>query len=188
MMMQPRSNNPATTRPRTMTVQAVAFLMIFCLSAPLSASAQPAKDRHINHTRSSATPPARTHAAAEVTVRSSDVRPFDQTVSSALSEISINETFTGDIDAESSVRALQLRHSDGSASMVSLQRVRGTLGGRQGTFVLQGSGIIQNGKIKATWFVIPGSGTGDLSRLRGDGGFEGEFGKSSRSTLEYWFE
>jgi len=66
--------------------------------------------------------------------------------------------------------------------MVSVQRFRGKLGGRQGTFVLQGSEIIENGKIKATWFVIPGSGTSDLSGLRGEGGFEGQFGKGSDGT------
>ena len=59
---------------------------------------------------------------------------------------------------------------------------------RQGTFVPQGSEIVENGKIKATWFVVPGSGTGDLSGLRGESGFEGQFGKGSDGTLEYWFE
>jgi hypothetical protein len=63
--------------------------------------------------------------------------------------------------------------------MVSMQRFCGKLGGRQGTFVLQGAEIVENGKIKATWFVVPGSGTGDLSGLRGEGGFEGDFGKGS---------
>jgi hypothetical protein len=54
--------------------------------------------------------------------------------------------------------------------------------------VLQGSEIVENGKIKATWFVVPGSGTGDLSGLRGEGGLEGQFGNDSDGTLEYWFE
>jgi hypothetical protein len=57
-----------------------------------------------------------------------------------------------------------------------MQRFRGKLGGRQGTFVLQGSEIVEHGKIKATWFVVPGSG-GDLSGLRGEGGFEGDYWK-----------
>jgi hypothetical protein len=30
--------------------------------------------------------------------------------------------------------------------------------------------------------------TGDLSGLRGEGGFEVQFGKGSDGTLEYWFE
>ena len=103
-------------------------------------------------------------------------------------EIHLSETFTGDIDGESTVRALHLQRDDKSASLVSVQRFRGKLGGRQGTFVLQGSEIVQDGKIKATWFVVPGSGTGDLVGLRGEGGFEGEFGKGSEATLDYWFE
>ena len=64
----------------------------------------------------------------------------------------------------------------------------GKLNGRQGTFVLQGSEIIEDGKIKATWFVVPRSGTGSLVGLCGRGGFEGEFGKGSEGTLDYWFE
>jgi hypothetical protein len=103
-------------------------------------------------------------------------------------EMRLSETFTGDIDGKSPVRALQLLRDDHSASLVSMQRFRGKLGGRQGTFVLQGSEIVENGKIKATWFVVPGSGTGDLSGLRGEGGFEGDFGKGSDATLDYWFE
>jgi hypothetical protein len=47
---------------------------------------------------------------------------------------------------------------------------------------------VENGKIKATWFVVRGSGTGDLSGLNGEGGFEGQFGKESDGTLDYWFE
>jgi Protein of unknown function (DUF3224) len=75
-----------------------------------------------------------------------------------------------------------------SWGLASMQRFRGRLGGRVGTFVLQGSEIVENGKIKATWFVVPGSESGGLSGLRGEGGFEGHFGKESEGTLDYWFE
>jgi hypothetical protein len=136
----------------------------------------------------SAKPHMRTHAVAKVTVQSSEAKPYDQTGGPALMELGIRETFTGDIDGESTVRALQVLRDDRSASFVSMQRFRGRLGGRQGTFVLQGSEIVENGKIKATWFVVPGSGTGDLSGLRGEGGFQGEFGKGSDASLDYWFE
>ena len=131
---------------------------------------------------------ARTTARAKITVQHSEAKPYDQTASPALVEINLVETFTGDIDGESPVRALQVLRDDRSACLVSLQRFRGKLAGRQGTFVLQGSEIVENGKIKATWSVVPGSGTGDLARLRGEGGFEGEFGKGSDGTLDYWFE
>jgi hypothetical protein len=138
--------------------------------------------------QSQAEPRTRARAKTKITVQNSEAKPYDQTVSPALVEIRISETFTGDIDGESPVRALEVLHDDKSACLVSVQRFRGKLGGRQGTFVLQGSEIVENGKIKATWFVVPGSGTGDLSGLRGEGGFEGDFGKGSEGTLDYWFE
>jgi hypothetical protein len=130
----------------------------------------------------------RTRAKAKITVQNSEAKPYDQTASPALVEVRLIETFSGDIEGESPVRALQVLRDDKSASLVSVQRFRGKLGGRHGTFVLQGSEIVENGKIKATWFVVPGSGTGDLFGLRGEGGFEGEFGKGSEGTLDYWFE
>ena len=101
-------------------------------------------------------------------------------------DIHLTETCSGDIDGESPVRALQLLRDDKSACLVSMQRFRGKLGGRAGRFVLQGSEIVESGKISATWVV--GSGTGDLAGLRGEGGFVGRFGEGSEGTLDYWFE
>lgn len=119
---------------------------------------------------------------------SSEARPYDQTASPTLMEIRISETFTGDIAGESTVRALQVRRDDRSASMVSVQRVRGTLGGGKDTFVLQGAEIVEAGKIRATWFVVRQSGTEELSGLRGEGCFEGDVGRGSHGTLDYYFE
>jgi Protein of unknown function (DUF3224) len=132
-------------------------------------------------------PRTRATAKAKITVQSSEAKPYDRTAGPALVEIRLTETFSGDIEGESPVRALQVLRNDKSACLVSMQRFRGKLGGRHGTFVLQGSEVVENGKIKARWFVVPGSGTGDLSGLRGEGGFEGDFGKGSDGTLDYWF-
>lgn len=134
------------------------------------------------------TPRTRVHAAATITVRNSQSTPYDQSDGPSLVEVHLTETFAGDIEGESPVRALQVLREDKSACLVSLQRFKGKLGGRTGTFVLQGSETVEKGKIKAQWFVVPRSGTGDLAGLRGEGGFEGEFGKGSEGTLDYWFE
>jgi hypothetical protein len=83
---------------------------------------------------------------------------------------------------------LQARLEDGTVSQVSLQRFCGRLGGCEGSFVLQGQGRVAEGKVKATWFVVPGSGTQGLAGLRGEGGFEGRFGQGSDAVLDYWFE
>jgi hypothetical protein len=163
-----------------MSHRTVASLTIFCLATWLAASAQSEKEtEHMN--------PARARAKTKITVQSSEAKP-DEITSPKLVEIHIVEKFLGDIDGESSVRALQVQRDDKSASMVSMQRFTGKLGGRHGAFVLQGKETVENGKIKATWFVVPGSGAGSLSGLRGEGGFEGDFGKGSDGWLDYWFE
>ena len=130
----------------------------------------------------------RQRAEATITVQSSEAERYDETNNATLMEIRLNEIFRGDIEGESPVRALQVLRDDQSASLVSVQRVRGKLAGREGSFVLQGSEVVANGKIKGSWFVVPGTGTGELTGLRGEGGFEGAFGKASRGTLDYWFE
>jgi len=132
--------------------------------------------------------PARTRAHASITVQNYEAKPYDEIADAALVEVHLNETFAGDLEGESPVRALQLKRDDKSASLVSMQRFRGRLGGREGTFVLQGTETVEHGTIKARWSVVPGSGTGDFRGLRGEGGFEGEFGKGSKGTLDYWFE
>jgi hypothetical protein len=42
--------------------------------------------------------------------------------------------------------------------------------------------------VKGEWFVIPGSGSGELSGLRGEGGFTAELGQHASISLDYWFE
>ena len=127
-------------------------------------------------------------ARATIFVRNSETHPYDENAGPVLAVLSLDETFSGDWEGESTVRALQLRRDDGSATMISLQRFRGTLDGRRGSFVLEGRERIEGKTISASWSVVPGSGTDALAGLRGEGGFEGEFGKGSTGTLDYWFE
>src|SRR5262245_45005846 len=78
----------------------------------------------------------RMRAKARVSVRSSHAVPYDDSACPALMELHLSETFAGDIEGESPVRALQVLCDDESASLVSMQRFSGTLCGRHGTFVL----------------------------------------------------
>lgn len=80
----------------------------------------------------------RLRARAKIAVQSSEAEPYDQTASPALVEVRLTETFFGDIEGESPVRALQVLHDDKSASLVSVQRFRGKPGGRQGTSCCKG--------------------------------------------------
>src|SRR5438045_4709477 len=116
----------------------VASMAILCLSTLLAASAQSEKETDPMN-------PAHARATTKITVQSSETTPYE-TASPKLVEIHISEKFLGDIDGESSVRALQVQCDDKFASTVSLQRFIGKLGGRHGTLVLQGKETVQNGK------------------------------------------
>ena len=46
----------------------------------------------------------------------------------------------------------------------------------------------QDNIVSGDWFVIAGSGTGQLAGLRGEGGFRAKLGESAQVHLDYWFE
>ena len=102
-----------------------------------------------------------------------------------LTRASVTKTFTGDIEGEGRVEYLMMYRSDGSAAFVGLERVVGRIGGRSGTFVLQRTGIFENGQARESYSVIPGSATGDLQGLLGDGSSTVGHGMEHPFTLSY---
>jgi uncharacterized protein DUF3224 len=86
-----------------------------------------------------------------------------------LTRARVTKTFTGDMEGEGQVEYLMMYRSDSSATFVGLERFVGRIGGRTGTFVLQRSGVFENGQAKESYSVVPGSATGELQGLRGDG-------------------
>jgi hypothetical protein len=132
---------------------------------------------------------SKTHATGRIDVKTYEPQRYEEVDQGPnLVEIHVTETFSGDIEGEGVVRFLQAVRKDGSASFVGIERVTGSLAGRTGSFLLQDAGTLEGTTVKGEWFVIPGSGTGDLSGLRGEGGFTAELGQHASITLDYWFE
>ena len=129
-----------------------------------------------------------THATGTFHVKSWDEKPYDEIGGQAkLTRATVTQSFQGVIEGEGSVEYLMAYREDGTATYVGLQRITGKVGGRSGSFVLQLAGTYENGVAKAGWFVVTGSGTGDLSTLRGGGGFEASHGPEGTVTLDYDF-
>jgi hypothetical protein len=96
--------------------------------------------------------------------------------------------YTGDMAGESSWEALMVYGTDGTASYVGLERFTGTVGGRSGSVVLRQTGIFDGAVAHTAWTVLPGSGTGELAHLRGEGGYAvGEGRHVAEATLTYSF-
>jgi Protein of unknown function (DUF3224) len=88
--------------------------------------------------------------------------------SASLGRFSLDKQFHGDLEATSTGEMLgAMTEVEGSAGYVAMERVRGTLRGRAGTFVLQHSGTMTHGTPALTVTVVPDSGTGDLAGISG---------------------
>ena len=131
----------------------------------------------------------RARASAVITVHKYEPSAYDEPAEGpVLTRIHVQESFSGDIQGDGVVEFLQAGRADGSASFVGIERVTGTLAGREGTFLLQDAGTVDGTIVSGDWFVVPGSGTGQLAGLRGEGGFRANLGEGAQVHLDYWFE
>jgi hypothetical protein len=126
---------------------------------------------------------------AKINVKTYEPVPYEEPADGpTLSRIHVSEEFSGAIVGEGVAQFLQTTRGQDEASFVGLERVTDSMAGRSGTFVLQDEGTLRRGVVSGSWFVVPGSGTGELHGLRGEGGFEAQLGQGAATTLEYWFE
>jgi hypothetical protein len=102
-----------------------------------------------------------------------------------LTRASVTKTFTGDIEGAGHVEYLMAYRSDGSATFVGLERISGRIGAMSGTFVLQRTGVFEGGQARESYSVIPGSATGQLRGLRGEGSSAVGHGTEHPFTLDY---
>lgn len=85
-----------------------------------------------------------------------------------LGRMSIDKTFTGELDAASTGEMLSaMTTTQGSAGYVAIEQVVGTLAGKQGSFVLQHFGSMDKGQDSLILNVIPDSGSNELTGLSG---------------------
>lgn len=125
-------------------------------------------------------------ANARFVIKAWDEKPYGEGLGlPKLTRATVTKTFTGDLEGEGQVEYLMVYRGDGSATFVGLERVVGRLAGRTGSFVLQRTGVFQGGRAKEAYTVVPGSATGDLQGLRGDGSSAVGHGAEHPFTLNY---
>ena len=92
----------------------------------------------------------------------------DANLAGTLARMTLAKQFQGDLEGTSSGQMLSAGSpAKGSAGYVAMERVSGTLRGRNGTFVLQHSGTLARGAQEQSVTVVPDSGTGELVGLAG---------------------
>ncbi|MGH7641853.1 MAG: DUF3224 domain-containing protein [Candidatus Dormibacteria bacterium] len=93
--------------------------------------------------------------------------PYAEQEGVSHSRILISKTFSGDLEARSTVEMLTARNDPLGAGYVALERIDGTLKGRRGTFALLHLGTMIGDTSSGSWPVSPGSGTGELEGISG---------------------
>ncbi|MEV8632427.1 DUF3224 domain-containing protein [Streptosporangium sp. NPDC051023] len=96
--------------------------------------------------------------------------PYKQLPGGAsLSRFSALDAFEGDIQGEGEAEAEMFNRADGTTRDVGYIVITGTLGGRSGSFVVETTGTFDGKSVASEWKVVPGTGTGELRGLQGQG-------------------
>jgi hypothetical protein len=99
-----------------------------------------------------------------------DEKPYNELPGELkMTRSSVAYTYQGDIEGESTLDYLMVYRPDESGSFVGLERIIGRVGGRSGSFVIQHTGTFNKSDVNGTFFVVPHSGTSELTNLRGKG-------------------
>jgi hypothetical protein len=98
--------------------------------------------------------------------------PFVEDPGVNYTRIKITKSFRGDIEAQSTVEMLSVRAENRGAGYVAVERLSGSVHGHAGSFALLHVGTMAGEIQWARWPIVPGSGTGGLARIAGEGRVE----------------
>ena len=101
-----------------------------------------------------------------------------------LTRAAVTQDFSGDVRGEGAAQWLMAYRPDGTAHFVGLQRVRGSIADRDGTFMLETIGEFDGTVASWTATVVPGSATRGLDGLAGGGSFEAPMGSTATFEME----
>lgn len=100
-------------------------------------------------------------------VKLQPLQAYNRNEDSGLGRMSIDKQFHGELDATSQGEMLYAGSAKDSGGYVAVERVTGSLQGRQGSFALQHNATMTQGVPYLNIIVVPGSGTGELAGLSG---------------------
>ncbi len=126
---------------------------------------------------------------AEFKIEKWNETPFSEVEKGGkLTRASVVKSYTGEIAGEGILEYLMAYHSDGSADFYGIERVSGRIGNRSGSFIVQHSGKFEDGKMKQKSVIVAGSGTGELTGLRGESALNAGHQQEYPFTFDYEFE
>ncbi len=108
------------------------------------------------------------HAEGTFDVKTTPLPPDEATTGTPIGRFALDKHFFGDLDATSKGEMLGSGDpSKGAAGYVAIEHITGALQGLTGSFALQHTGTMDQGKFHLTVTVVPGSGTAALTGIAG---------------------
>jgi hypothetical protein len=105
------------------------------------------------------------HAKGTFTV---DIRPLTPPPAEGLARFSIDKQIHGDLEAASKGEMFSGGDpKQGAAGYVAIEVITGILNGQKGSFALQHSATMDQGGLKMSIIIVPGSGTDELEGISG---------------------
>ena len=124
------------------------------------------------------------NASAPFTNDRYDEEPYGEAEGAELSRIHISRTFSGELEGESTAEVL-IAKSERGGGYVGHDRITGRLQGKPGAFVLQHTGLMGPEGITNTGTIVPGTGTGELAGITGEGTMLADEEGNHTLTLDY---
>jgi hypothetical protein len=126
------------------------------------------------------------HATGSFEVKSWNEKPYSEIDGQPkLTRADVVYAYHGDLEGEGKIEYLMCYSGNNITYFVGYEQVTGRLSDRSGSFVVQHIGTYENGAAKTTLTVVPGSATGDLSGLLGEGGGVAHHEPPASFTLDY---
>jgi hypothetical protein len=108
------------------------------------------------------------HAIGTFEVSMKPLSTPEESPGATLGRMSLDKQFAGDLQAVGKGEMLTaMTSTKGSAGYVAIERVTGSLQGRQGSFVFQHTGTMNRGAQQLSITVVPDSGTDELAGISG---------------------
>ena len=146
--------NENIVSPRLLRI-GICLLIFFVASAVGQTTASPLKET-----------PMTQHATGPFDVKVT--HQDDKSTDPLLARMTLDKQYHGDLEGTGQGQMLTAGTSvKGSGAYVAIEKVTGTLKGRNGTFVLQHNGTMTQNKPQLTITIVPDSGTEQLAGISG---------------------
>ena len=124
------------------------------------------------------------NASAPFTNDRYDEEPYDEADGAELGRVHISRSFSGDLEGASTAE-LMIAKSEGGGGYVGHDVITGALRGKSGSFVFQHAGLMGPEGITNTGTIVPGTGTGELAGITGEGTMLADDQGNHTLTLDY---